>query len=80
MLYLTLAFLIWLAFFLGTVYLDDVSAGKWYLIFEWDDYKYLQVFNWLDQDYRYWGYECEWYDGPRPSFGFWFFNVAWVFR
>jgi hypothetical protein len=80
MLYLILAALIWLVSFLAVVYLDYVDYGKWYLIFKWDGYKYLQLFNWLHRDSRYWGYHEEWCHGPWVSFGFYFFNVAWCFR
>lgn len=38
---------------------------------------YLTPFNWLRPDIRYWGYRNDWYDGPLPSFGFWFFNINW---
>lgn len=33
--------------------------------------------NWLPKEYRYWGIEKYWYDGPHISFGFWFFNISW---
>lgn len=80
MIYILLAIIIWIGICIISVDLDDISFGRYYLIFEWDGYKYLQVFNWLDKDYRYWGYHEEWCHGPWVSFGLYFFNVAWCFR
>jgi len=42
--------------------------GNWYYIYWW---------NWLKKEYRYFGPEYIYYDGPHRSFGFWYFNVAW---
>ena len=57
--------------------------GKWWFGFEWDKHpthdiyrKYIYPFNYLENK-RYWGYFEDFYDGPLPSFGFWFFNVSW---
>ena len=33
--------------------------------------------NWLTKGNRHIGYDIMWYDGPWPSFGFWFFNWSW---
>ncbi len=41
------------------------------------DLYWFYPFNWLDKGYRYWGRDWFYYDGPHPSFGFWFFNVTW---
>jgi len=30
--------------------------------------------NLLPKDFRYWGYKQDWYDGPVPCFGLWFFH------
>ena len=30
--------------------------------------------NCLPKELRYFGYQQRWYDGPIPSFGFWFFH------
>lgn len=30
--------------------------------------------NLLPKELRYWGYKQDWYDGPVPCFGFWFFH------
>lgn len=38
---------------------------------------YFYPFNWLRPNARYWGYQAEWYNGPQPGFGFWFFNITW---
>lgn len=63
-----------------------VYYGKWWISFDWDKHpeydmyrKYISPFNWLSKDARYWGYDDNWYDGPHPSFGFWFFNVNWSY-
>lgn len=49
----------------GLIHPQAIDYGIWW-------------FNWLAKDIRYWGYEEAWYDGPLPSFGFWFFNISWV--
>lgn len=32
--------------------------------------------NLLDKEYRYFGFEFTYYDGPHYSFGFWYFNIT----
>jgi len=43
------------------------------------DWYYFYWWNWLHADYRYVGYQQDWYDGPIYHFGFWFFNWSWSF-
>lgn len=57
----------------------DVAGGKWWFTIHWSQWNYVQPFNWLSKEDRYWGYHEDWYDGPWKSFGFWFFNIAWDF-
>lgn len=60
-----------------------IFAGKWYFGIEWGteaNYKYVQLFNYLAKEDRYWGRDLDaYYDGWLPNFGFWFFNIAWMF-
>lgn len=55
-----------------------VAYGRWFVGVRWrDDWAWLYPFNRLPPDSRYWGYEVDYYDGPLPTFGLWFFNVSW---
>jgi hypothetical protein len=62
--------------------------GKWWFGVEWKKHekhdiylRYFYPFNWIDiPKHRYWGHQEYYYDGPLPSFGFWFFNVTWCFE
>lgn len=38
---------------------------------------YVYWWNWLPREYRSWGFEQIYYDGPHNAFGFWFFNISW---
>lgn len=38
---------------------------------------YVYWWNWLPKEYRSWGFEQIYYDGPHNMFGFWFFNISW---
>jgi hypothetical protein len=42
-----------------------------------DWYYFYPVPNFLSKEYRYWGLQKYWFDGPHISFGFWFFNITW---
>jgi hypothetical protein len=62
---------------------DGVEWGR----YEYDDgitscHDYSYYFWWwnpLSKEYRYWGRQDMWYDGPHRTLGFWFFNFSWVF-
>ena len=44
------------------------------------DYSYYIYFwNLLSKEYRYWGQQDIYYDGPHRSFGLWFTNISWCF-
>ena len=57
---------------------DHIAWGK-YSFNGKDDYVYWFYFlpNYLEKNYRYFGYEVYYYDQPIGSFGFWFFNISW---
>jgi hypothetical protein len=38
---------------------------------------YIYWWNWLPKEYRSWGFEQMYYDGPHNMFNFWFFNISW---
>jgi hypothetical protein len=60
-------------------------CGKWWFGVEWKKHetydiyiRYFYPFTYIKRkEDRYWGYREDWYDGPLPSFGFWFFLVSW---
>lgn len=56
-----------------TIHLDGIN---WYSEKDRIDY-YFYWWNWLPSDLRYWGFKEYWFDGPLPSFGFWFINWSW---
>jgi hypothetical protein len=60
----------------------ELNVGRWWFLLEWGPRGYVRNYiqlSWLDGDDRYWGYQEIWYDGPWPSFGFWFFHFSWGF-
>lgn len=38
---------------------------------------YFYWWNLLPKEYRYWGAEYIWYDGPHRTFGFWYCSISW---
>lgn len=58
--------------------IPKIDYGKWFIGFNLGGY-YFYPFNWLpnEPNLRYLGYHVDWYDGPLPSFGCWFFNISW---
>lgn len=60
-------------------YVWALSFGniRWHLktCFLWNEW-WVWPINWLEKDYRYFGPDFTWYDGPHYTFGFWYFNIS----
>jgi hypothetical protein len=53
----------------GRPYTEYRNPNAYFYYFYW--------WNWLPKEYRSWGFEQIYYDGPHNMFNFWFFNISW---